>query len=217
MQSRLVGMTLFLVGRGRATISELAERFEVSKKTVERDILRLSSAGIPVHCERGCKGGVFIDPSYRIERGSFDGEEIGDIVLALHLLESVGGKGRGRSVLEKLSALIPELAYVKKLEFDEYLHIELLDADLGTDDAVFVRINMALEDETYLECVISDDVMVAAPLSYVLRPSGLFLYCCAGGRDYRLIPLCAIDDCAVLPVEFDRVEYAPYPKGLIKG
>lgn len=83
MQSRLVRMMLFLVGREKATISELAERFEVSKKTVERerDISRLSLAGIPVRCERGCKGGVLLDPAYRVERSSFDDEEIGDIVL----------------------------------------------------------------------------------------------------------------------------------------
>lgn len=217
MQSRLVRMMLFLVGREKTTISELAERFEVSKKTVERDISRLSLAGIPVRCERGCKGGVLLDPAYRVERSSFDDEEIGDIVLALHLLEGVGGKKRELNVLEKLSAVIPELTHVKKLEFDEYLHIELLYEDPGAGGVVFDSVNAALDKETYLECTVSGERVFAAPLSYVLRPEGLFLYCCTRAGDYRLIPLSSVCDCVVSSVEFDRGEYVPYRKGFAEG
>lgn len=217
MQSRLVGMTLFLIGRGKATISELAERFEVSKKTVERDLSRLSSAGVPVRCERGCKGGVLVDSAYRIERSSFDDEEVGDVILALHLLESIGGKERERSVLEKLTAVIPELAQVKKLELDEYLHIELLDGGLGIRDEAFGSVNAALEGEVYLECTVSGERLVVAPLSYVLRPEGLFLHCCTRAGDYRFIPLSSMGDCVVSSVEFDRGEYAPYRAGSVEG
>ncbi len=210
-------MTLFLVGRDRTTITELAERFEVSKKTVERDLSRLSSAGIPVRCERGCKGGVLIDPAYKIERSSFDDEEMGDIILSLHLLESIGGKGRARSVIEKLIALVPELAHVKKLELDEYLHVELLNGDSGIRSEAFRFVNEALEGEVHLECTVSGERIAIAPLSYALRPEGLFLYCCTHDGIYRFIPISSMDDCVVSSVEFNRGEYASYCMGLEDG
>ena len=132
-------------------------------------------------------------------------------------MEGVGGKKRELNVLEKLSAVIPELTHVKKLEFDEYLHIELLDEDPGAGGVVFDSVNAALDKETYLECTVSGERVFAAPLSYVLRPEGLFLYCCTRAGDYRLIPLSSVCDCVVSSVEFDRGEYVPYRKGFAGG
>jgi predicted DNA-binding transcriptional regulator YafY len=62
---RLVGIILILQGRGALTCAALAEEFEVSRRTILRDISALSYAGIPVIAEGGRGGGVRLDESYR--------------------------------------------------------------------------------------------------------------------------------------------------------
>jgi predicted DNA-binding transcriptional regulator YafY len=63
---RLLSMMLLLHARKRMTAQELAERLEVSERTIYRDIDALSAAGIPIYTQSGTNGGVFLDEHYRI-------------------------------------------------------------------------------------------------------------------------------------------------------
>lgn len=163
MKSRLFRMVLFLVGRGKSTVSELSDRFEVSKKTIERDISRLSSAGVPVRCERGRNGGVFMDSSYRIDRSFLDETEIEDVILALHLLRCINGKGRGMDVMDAMSAFMPNQTNAKRQELEEYLHVELVGDGTSFARATFEVVNDSLDSETYLDCVVSGERVLLAP------------------------------------------------------
>jgi len=57
-ESRLFKILYYLLNNGKTTASELAEMFEVSIRTIYRDIDALSSAGIPVYANNGRKGGI---------------------------------------------------------------------------------------------------------------------------------------------------------------
>jgi predicted DNA-binding transcriptional regulator YafY len=64
--SRLVELLLRLQVQGGASATELAAAFEVSVRTVYRDVEALCAAGVPIHTEVGRNGGIRIDPSYRV-------------------------------------------------------------------------------------------------------------------------------------------------------
>lgn len=56
---RLLQTTLILLNRKKVTANELAERFQVTPRTVYRDIDALSLAGVPVYSIKGRNGGIF--------------------------------------------------------------------------------------------------------------------------------------------------------------
>lgn len=65
---RLIGILSVLLQKDKTTAPELAERFEVSKRTINRDIEALNNAGIPISTTQGKGGGISIMEGYRIDR-----------------------------------------------------------------------------------------------------------------------------------------------------
>ena len=83
---------------------ELAERFEVSRRTIGRDIDALCRAGIPIQTRQGTNGGISILENFRMDRTLLTGEEMRDILAGLRSLDSVNGTNRYGQLMEKLSA-----------------------------------------------------------------------------------------------------------------
>lgn len=79
--NRQLEIILFLNEVKKTTIQELADKFEVSKRTIMRDINLISSLGVPVHTQPGYQGGVSIPDSYKFQQSFFSPEEIEDLVI----------------------------------------------------------------------------------------------------------------------------------------
>mgnify|MGYP005768538985 CR=1 FL=1 len=122
MKSRQLEILLYLMETKKTTYAELAQHFEVSKKTVMRDIDKLSGMGIPIHTQPGYKGGIFLLSDYRFSKSFFTATEIEDIILAFHIVRHLDLRKEKHSALKKLELLIPELTFLKELDFDEYLY-----------------------------------------------------------------------------------------------
>lgn len=90
---RLLAMTVLLLNRGRMSAKELAERFEVSVKTIYRDMETLSRAGIPVMALQGASGGFEIMDRYTLDRHMMTPEEIGSLLSAV--------KGASRAIQDR--------------------------------------------------------------------------------------------------------------------
>jgi hypothetical protein len=79
--NRLLEITILLLNRGSITAGELAERFQVSTRTVYRDIDVLSSAGVPVYTSKGSNGGIRLLENYALNKAIINDQEIDSLVI----------------------------------------------------------------------------------------------------------------------------------------
>lgn len=102
--SRLFKILYYLLDREHATAPELAAEFEVSPRTIYRDVEALSSAGIPIYTELGRNGGIYLLQDFILDRALLSENEKQEVLTALQSISATGYIG-GKEMLTKLSAL----------------------------------------------------------------------------------------------------------------
>lgn len=100
---RLIGILSILLQRETVTAPYLANQFEVSRRTINRDIEDLCKAGIPIVTKQGVNGGISIMDNYKLEHTLLTNTEMQDILAGLRSLDSVNGTNRYGQLMEKLA------------------------------------------------------------------------------------------------------------------
>lgn len=100
---RLIGILSILLQKEAVTAPELAERFEVSRRTIGRDIEALCKAGIPIVTRQGANGGISIMENYKLDRALLTRAEMQDIFAGLRSLDSINGTNKYKQLMNKLS------------------------------------------------------------------------------------------------------------------
>lgn len=103
---RLLSIVILLLNRPLIQAKELADMFEVSVRTIYRDIDSINSAGIPVVTYQGAGGGIGLMQGYRLDRNVLSQRELADIFSALQSASSIGGEGH-HLLMEKISSVVP--------------------------------------------------------------------------------------------------------------
>ncbi|HEY7295621.1 MAG TPA: YafY family protein [Dehalococcoidia bacterium] len=108
---RLLSILLLMQGQRRLTARTLAQRLEVSERTIHRDMEALSAAGVPVYAERGRGGGWALPEQYRVEVPGLSEAEVQALFLRTPaaLLADLGLQGASESALVKLLVALPAL------------------------------------------------------------------------------------------------------------
>lgn len=101
---RLIGILSVLLQEEKITAPELADKFEVSRRTINRDIEDLCKAGIPITTIQGSGGGIRIMDGYRMDRTLLTSKDMQMILAGLRSLDSVSGSHYYGQLMEKIKA-----------------------------------------------------------------------------------------------------------------
>ena len=99
---RLIGILSILLQKKKTTALELAERFEVSRRTINRDIENLCKAGIPIQTSQGAGGGISIMEGFAMDRTLLTSKDMKMILAGLRSLDSVSGSHYYGQLMEKI-------------------------------------------------------------------------------------------------------------------
>jgi predicted DNA-binding transcriptional regulator YafY len=127
--SRLLSIMITLQVRGRVTAQELARRFEVSLRTIYRDVDELSAAGVPVQAERGPGGGFELSAGYRTQLTGLTAAE-GEALWLLGIpgtASQLGLREPAAAAQMKLLAAVPAATAAGALRVAERFHLDPLD------------------------------------------------------------------------------------------
>lgn len=210
-ESRLFKMVYHLLDRGQATAPELAERFEVSVRTIYRDIDALSAAGIPIYAEAGRNGGIRLMHDFVLDHVVLSGEEKQEILAALQSINVTRNIAESQT-LQKLSALFA-------LPSENWLEIDFSRwGNQGFDKEKFellktavihcrqVRIRYAGSDGTERERTVQ-------PYRLVYRSKAWYLKAfCMEKQEMRTFKLNRILELALLEESFVRQSFPAEPE-----
>ncbi len=124
---RMIAIVMLLLQRKKVTGKELSEMFEVSLRTIYRDIEAITTAGIPIVTTSGIGGGIGIMEQYKISKGIFTADDISTMLISLGVVQSALSSKEAGSVLAKLRSFISS-----ELENDITIKTNLLMFDLSS-------------------------------------------------------------------------------------
>lgn len=105
---RLLAIIVILLNRRRITAKELAERFEVSIRTIYRDIASLNGAGIPIISSQGYEGGLAIPESYKLSKQLLTPRDLDAMISTLQGVNQGMGHKDLQRIIEMLVSLLPK-------------------------------------------------------------------------------------------------------------
>jgi predicted DNA-binding transcriptional regulator YafY len=205
---RLFGIVYLLLDKKNMTAGELAEHFEVSVRTILRDIDTLSAAGIPVYTSQGKGGGVALTDRYVLNKAAVSDEEQNQILFALQSFSATGGLDAS-AVLSKLRAIFDKtkMDWIE-VDFSRWGHNE-------RDKIRFDLLKKALTENQIIRFAYAGahgktTSRSVCPLKLVYKSRSWYLqgYCLLK-RDYRTFKINRMLSVELLTESFDRNAFVP--------
>ncbi len=200
--NRLFGIIYILMLKKTVTAKELAERFEVSVRTIYRDIELLSSMNVPVYMTKGKNGGISLLDGYKLDKAMFTEEEQNQILFALQGFNKLSANDI--AVFDKMKAVFDKdnknwididftvwgKSAVQKSSFET-----IKQAILQAKKIKFVYFNSYGEKST----------RTAEPLQICFKYNAWYLFAYDDHKqDYRMFKLSRIKDIEITERSFDR-------------
>ena len=200
---RLIGILSILLQKEKITAPELAEHFEVSRRTINRDIEDLCKAGIPIQTTQGVGGGISIMSGYRMDRTILTSRDMQMILAGLRSLDSVSGSSYYSQLMEKIQAGSSELVSGK-----ESVLIDLSSWYKATLAPKISMIQDAIESRHLIKfkyfAPSGESVRTIEPYYVVFKWTSWYVYgWCLKRKDYRLFKLNRMDKVELTNREFE--------------
>ncbi len=211
---RLMTITILLLNRKRIQAQELADRLEVSLRTVYRDLDTLGQAGIPIVSYTGMEGGYEIMDSFRLDRQLLSFDELTALSTALRGLESTKAYDDSNMdlLLSKVGAMVAQAEQGRAEAGEgERIHIDFTPWKNSNEDRTrYDSLRQAVNDRKLLRFKYTsrkgeEQEREVEPMTLVLKTYSWYLhgYCRLRG-DYRIFKLSRIRELAVQSETFVR-------------
>lgn len=203
---RLFQIVYILLDKKRVTARELSEIFEVSTRTIYRDVDTLSIAGIPIYTNKGKGGGICLFEDFVIDKTVLSSEEMNEVLMGLEILNATQYTNADSAIL-KLKTLFNRI---------EENWIEVDFSHWGSSDfekKKFEDLKFALNSNTIIELDYcnyrgNNTSRTVYPLKLIFKQKNWYLAAyCTLRNDYRVFKCYRINKLKLTNTAFDRKKY----------
>jgi len=211
---RLIAILTALLQKDRISATTLASMFEVSVRTIYRDIEALESAGIPIVTHTGVNGGISIIEQYKIDKKLFTNQDISTLLTSLYSVSGSIPDAKLNQTLEKIKGLIPQ-EYGSAIELtSKQLYIDMTPwSNHPHISETLKQVQKALEESRLIQfsytarCGEATE-RTAEPHQLVLKENNWYLRAfCLERQDFRIFKLRRMENLTVLPQRFEQRDF----------
>ena len=211
---RLVSIIMILLEKESVGAQELADMFEVSPRTIYRDMDAISMAGIPVCARSGAGGGFEILPEYKVDKKAFSTDELSALLMGLTSLSGVVQKEDLVHALAKVKSFIPA-DRARDIEIKANQICIDLDPWMGNGNVKrsLQTVKTALQENRLLSFIYLDGhgnktERTVEPYQLVLKSSHWYFQgYCRSRNDYRLFRLSRMTELQMLQETYHPRDY----------
>ena len=200
--NRLFRILYYILEKGKVTASELADKFEVSVRTIYRDIDSISSAGIPIYALQGKGGGIEIAEDFVLRKSLLSENEKQQIMSALQGLDNIAIQHENE-LLTKLSALfkIKNTSWIE-VDFNNWQNNKLYEQTFNDIKSAILSKNIIAF--TYFSSNEKETSRRVKPVRLLFKGQDWYLYAlCLLRNDFRYFKLSRIKNLETHTEKFD--------------
>lgn len=200
--NRLFEMVYLLLNKKSITAKALATHFEVSPRTVYRDVALLSSAGIPIYMTKGKGGGISLLPDFVLNKAVLTDGEKSSILSALHAVNAVS--------LEQTNTAVQKLSSLFGNTNTDWIEVDFSGwANADEEACLFTALKDAIisKQRVAFHYYSSEGNVgrTVEPMKLCFKGQGWYLYAyCTLRRDYRFFKLRRMKQLVLLNESFER-------------
>ena len=197
--NRLFRILYYILEKGKVTASELADKFEVSVRTIYRDIDSISSAGIPIYALQGKGGGIEIAEDFVLSKSLLSENEKQQIMSALQGLDNTAIQHENE-LLTKLSALfkMKNTSWIE-VDFNNWQNNKMYEKTFNDIKSAILSKNIV--SFTYFS---SNENRRVKPVKLLFKSQDWYLYAfCLLRNDFRYFKLSRIKNLEIHTEKFD--------------
>lgn len=194
---RLLAVTIYLLNRNLVTGKKLSEKFEVSQRTIQRDIESISMTGIPIRSIKGVGGGYQIMDTFKLSKSAVNKADVSNILTALYGFKTALDNKNIDNTIEMIKSI--SSIYNEKISLDFSVahenkkinkYLKLLSKAIVDNKAVSV---------TYCN---ADNILSKREIEPILLKFQWYTWYlaafCMKKKDYRIFKLARIQELAIL-------------------
>jgi len=207
---RMLAIITYLLHHEKVKAKVLAEKFEVSIRTIYRDVDAIAQTGIPIVSYQGADGGIGIIEGYRLDQSLLTKAELSEIIAGLKGLHSINADLKTKLLIEKLSSIAHKddyLAMSNEMMIDlspwndhDFLPLRIQEIQRGIRERKVIAFSYCTNNE--------HTKRKAEPYIIIFKQSNWYLYAyCLLREDFRLFKLRRMSDLFFSDDEFTPREF----------